>query len=118
MTETNGYTAAADLLTPLPRRYVEHKSQVGTTLLQSLTELERSKFEAWYQVKGNSPLGKVKLITLCAVGADKKRFLDDEHMPQLLDQDAAITGGLFDACAKLCGFADEDADEIEARAKN
>lgn len=91
----------------------------GCFRIRSLTELERSRFEASIRDKkgqvSNSKLLdlKCRLIVLCVVDADGNTILTDADIPALREQDSRRTNTLVDAIQEHCGFSDSDVEELE-----
>lgn len=108
----------SDLLKGAERRYVEVEvPELGTSFrLRSLTERERSSFEASLVKNGklvNLESQKRRLLCLCLVDSENKRMLQDDQLEQLAEIDGAITGRLADAAFKLVGLSDSKTEEAE-----
>jgi hypothetical protein len=90
--------------------------------LQSLSELERSEFEAanfdrdGNRINGRFKTAKARLICLCLVDEDGKPLLLPGDEQAVMQMDSADTSALWDACWKHIGY-DVKA-SIEDDAKN
>lgn len=108
----------SELLKASQRRYVEVPiAEVQTTFrLQSLTEGERSRFEASLVGKNGKATSieaiRRKLLVLCLVDGDGNRFLGDGDADKLLEIDGAVTGKLFDEASKLVGLGASDVEGL------
>lgn len=89
--------------------------------IQSLTERERSQYEAAvFSSRGGTNLSRMldasrRLIVLCVVDGAGNRILTESDVPKLGDWDAADVSVLYVECAEHCGLNRSD---IEALAKN
>jgi len=101
------------------RRYaVVQVPILGGVRIQSLTELERSTYEAsrlddagqWSRESGAA--AKVKLIVLCCVDGDGNCLFIDSDIPKLQQIDSIVTDTLFSKCLTHCGFSEEDIEEL------
>ena len=108
-----------DLLNHTQVRYDEVDTDAGKFLIRSLSELERSEFEAWVaKGKGSARLvrmkrSRCKLITCCVVDPKTKQPVWSElHIPKLLQVDGRVTGRLFDAICDHVGFTEGDLEEL------
>lgn len=116
----NGYADKASILAANKRRYVDVPIPgIGTVRIRSLTERERSEYEAGF-LDGDGKAtnlvdSKVRLIVLCICNADGERLFSREDKPGISSMDAIVTNRLADVCREHCGFTDED---IEVLAKN
>lgn len=117
-------TATRDaLLATRKRRYATVPLPVCGLIvrIQSLTELERSEYEAAYldnegrRIRGRIIDAKARLIMACAVDDDGHALFLPGDERDILAMDSADTGALWDACWNHVGFAKADA---EALAKN
>lgn len=102
------------------RRYIEVAIDGADIAfrLQSLTERERSSYEAAMIRNGKlvePETQKARLLCLCLVDKDGDRLLSDGDFGQLMNLDAAVAGKLFDEAIKLIGLADSSG---ESAAKN
>jgi hypothetical protein len=125
VSETNGQIANRESFfsgAACQRRYTTVNVPIlGAVRIQSLTELERSTYEAsrlddsgqWDRESGAA--AKVKLIVLCCVDSEGNRLFIESDEPKLQQIDSLVSDRLFDRCMSHCGFTDED---IEAIAKN
>ena len=125
MSESNGSVANRESIfsgAAVNRRYaVVSVPILGRVRIQSLTELERSTYEAsrlddsgqWDRKSGSA--AKVKLIILCCVDDEGNCLFIDSDAAKLQQLDSLVTDRIFDRCLAHCGFGDED---IEGIAKN
>ena len=97
-------------LKPLVRRYVTKPIPgLGDVRLQSISERERSEYEAAMldssgrfdkKAAGDS---KSRLIVLCIVNEDGFRILGDHHLKTLPDMlDSSVADALYEACVEHC----------------
>ena len=110
----------AELTRFAKRRYVEVAIDGSDVMfrLQSLTERERSSYEAAMIRNGKivePETQKARLLCLCLVDEVGNRLLGDADFGQLMGLDAAVAGKLFDEAIKLIGLADSNS---EAAVKN
>jgi len=120
MSETNGYADKSQILAANKRRYADVSIPgVGTVRVRSLTERERSEYEAGFLDSDGKATnlvdGKVRLIVLCVCNAEGQRLFSDADKEVLGGVDAVVTNALADICREHCGFTDAD---IEVLAKN
>lgn len=120
MSEGNGLVTRDQILQPLKRRFTEVTvPEWGTFRIRSLTELERSKFEASIRDKkgqvSNAKLVdlKCRLIVLCVVDGEGNPLLAHSDIDVLRNQDAKATNALVDAIQAHCGITDNDMEELE-----
>ena len=120
MTETNGYATRELLLRAPVRRFKELVvPDLGTVRIRSLTELERSQFEASIRDKNgqvsNSKLVdlKCRLIVLAVVDGEGNQILQNSDIAQLRQQDSKITNSLVDVIQDHIGITDNDLEELE-----
>jgi len=91
----------------------------GRFRIRSISELERSRFEASIRDKhGNvSPTKlidlKCRLIVLCVVDVDGNPLLTNSDIEQLRQQDSRYTNALVDAIQEHCGITDTDFEDLE-----
>lgn len=117
---SNGFLDRAAFLAKKDRRYTTVDLPTGGTLrLQSLTERERSGYEAWMLNKkgdGADPKKLVefkrKMVVLCAVDAEGKRLLNDSDMDAMAHMDSADIDAACTAARKHCKFDDEDFESL------
>lgn len=111
------------LKSSIQRRYGTVKLPVSgmEVRVQSLTELERTKYERaiWdsngKRISARVNDSKARLICLCLVDDDGRKLLDETDVDQVMALDAADTGFLFDFLFRFLGF---DQSDLEAIAKN
>jgi hypothetical protein len=120
MSEGNGYATREAFLRPLARRFRDFElPSLGKIRIRSLTELERSKFEASCRDKkgnlSNNRLLDVKcrMIVLCVVDGEGNPILTNNDIDQLRQQDSRVTNKLFDEIQDHCGISDEDLGDLE-----
>lgn len=120
MSEANGFVTRDALLRPLVRRFkVVEIPDWGKFRIRSLTELERSKFEASIRDKkgqvSNSKLVdlKCRMIVLCIVDADGNQLLTNADIDVLRNQDSKATNALVDAIQSHCGITEGDMEDLE-----
>lgn len=121
-TSPPGLVTREQLLSQTKRRFdnvaIPH---LGTVRLRSLTERERTAYEAaslnetGEQERELLIDSKRRLIALCVVDADGNPLLTDGDVDALADIDGSITGRLYAACLDHCGFTKGD---IEGLVKN
>ena len=91
----------------------------GTFRLRSLTELERSRFEASIRdktgkVSNNKLIDlKCRMIVLCVVDANGDPILGNGDIDQLRNQDSRNTNLLVEAIQRHCGISDTDLEDLE-----
>ena len=120
MSETNGFATRDTILAPLKRRFTEIAiPNWGKFRLRSLTELERSRFEASIRDKkgqvSNAKLIdlKCRLIVLCVVDGNGDPLLGNSDIDQLRQQDSKATNALVEAIQSHCGISDSDLEDLE-----
>jgi hypothetical protein len=120
MSEANGFVTRDMLLRPLVRRFkTVEVPEWGKFRIRSLTELERSKFEASIRDKkgqvSNTKLIdlKCRLIVLCVVDGDGNQLLQNSDIDTLRNQDSKATNTLVDAIQSHCGITDDDMGDLE-----
>lgn len=90
----------------------------GAFRIRSMTELERSRFEASIlDKKGQVASGKLvdqkcRLIVLCVVDENGDPLLTNNDIDTLRQVDSAFTNKLVEAIQEHCGFSDRDWEEI------
>lgn len=114
----NGLADKAAILGANKRRYREvDVPLIGKVRIRSLTERERSEYEAGFLDKSgnvsNIVDGKVRLIVLCACNAEGHRIFSDADANSLADVDAVVTNALADECRSLSGFSEDDIRNLE-----
>ena len=120
MSEGNGFVTRDLFLRPLVRRFKEIEiPDFGKVRIRSLTELERSQFEASIRDKkgqvSNSKLVdlKCRLIVLAVVDGEGNQILQNSDIAELRKQDARVTNALVDAIQSHVGITDSDLEELE-----
>ena len=120
MSEGNGYVTRDLFLRAPVRRFKELViPELGKVRIRSLTELERSQFEASIRdKKGNVSNTKLidlkcRLIVLAVVDGEGNPVLQNADIAQLRQQDAKITNALVDAIQEHIGITDNDLEELE-----
>ena len=116
LTVQNNYLSADDLVKTRARRYRDVEIEgSGKVRIRSLTERERSAFEAEITtIKGRvKQIARVKLLALCLVDSNGDALLTDDQVTRLLDQDSKLTGDIFNACLEHVGLTENDIEELE-----
>lgn len=120
MSDGNEFVTRDMLLRPHPRRFtVVDVPGWGRVRIRSLTELERSRFEASIRDKNgqvsNTKLVdlKCRLIVLCVVDGDGNQILTNADIDVLRNQDARVTNALVDAIQGHCGITSDDIEDME-----
>ncbi len=120
MSEGNGYATRDAFLGPAKRRFTEAEVEgLGKVRIRSLTELERSKFEASMRAKNGEVSNlklvdmKARLIVLCVVDGDGNPLLTHRDIDQILQQDSEVTNEVVDQIQEHCGFTKSDIEELE-----
>lgn len=120
MSETNGFATRDTILQPLKRRFTDVTiPEWGKFRIRSLTELERSRFEASIRDKkgqvNNTKLIdlKCRLIVLCVVDDAGDPLLTNSDIDVLRNQDSQATNLLVDAIQGHCGITETDLGELE-----
>ena len=119
----NGFVTREQLIAKAKWRYQEFiVSDFGKVRIRSLTERERSNYEAeMLDSKGNSKLSKLvqarrRLIALTVVDAGGELLLNQPgDVKALEEQDGKITDVIFDQSMQHCGIKEND---IEVLVKN
>jgi hypothetical protein len=105
------------------RRYAELTLPIAghRVRIQSLTERETSEYQAAV-LSRTGQMGSYsrqrlldasrRLIVLCLVDTAGNRILNDTHVEQLAEWDAADTGYLYEECAKHVGLKTADIEEL------
>ena len=101
------------LLAACKRRYQLIKVPgLGDVRIRSLTELERSTYEADF-LSGATPEelieAKRSLVILCVVDADGNPLLTTADIKALGEVDGAILGSLFTQCKEFAGIGTTEA---------
>ena len=123
MSESNGFVTREQMLAKAKRRYQEFEiPDFGKIRIRSLTERERSNFEAdTLGSKGEFRKSKMvqarrKLIALTVVDASGDLLLNESgDVKALEEQDGAITDAIFEQAMVHCGIKEND---IEVLVKN
>ena len=112
-----------ELLAPAQRVYEVVDTSLGPVRIQSLTERQRSQWEA-DSLDRNGKLSKKGLLTAKArliaesvVDEKGERLFTPMDVDRLQDLDAGVSNKLSDACQHLSGISEADAD-IEELEKN
>lgn len=111
-----------DLLKKAERRYCEFPVVVcgekKKCRIQSLTEKERSDYEAEMQVaKGRNKAERMKdakrrLIVLCVVDENNSPMLTQQDVKELEQVDSSVTGEIFNRCIEHVGFGGDDIEDL------
>jgi len=119
MSEQNGYAGKAVLLGANKRRFVDiDVPDVGRFRIRSLSELERSKYEAGFLDAKGTPKtarlieGKIRLIILCVCDVEGLQLMSNADAVALGGVDSVITNVMFEACQDHCGFTNADLEEL------
>lgn len=102
------------------RRYLEVPiPELGDTArIQSLTELEKSRFEmqattsAGKYSKEKLMYWRQRLVCLVTVDEAGNRVFSDDDVGKLSDIDGAVTSRIFDAAQEHCGFQPGDIEDM------
>ena len=96
------------------RRYTTVEVNGGMYRLQSLTEGEKSRYEASIvNSKGvTSKDARKRLLILMLVDAEGERLLTSADMDALEEVDGLVTSTLFTAAIRHAGFDQSDIDEL------
>lgn len=120
MSEGNGYVTRDDILAPSVRRFDDVEVPGwGKFRIRSLTELERSRFEASIrdkkgQVSNNRLIDlKCRLIVLCVVDGNGNQLLTHSDIERLHGRDSRDTNTLADGIQKHVGISDSDLEDME-----
>lgn len=102
--------------------YVNVPEWGGPVRLRSLTGKERDDFETSMQDqpnrrggrgKGTTANFRARLIALCAVDEEGEKLFTNRHEVSLLgEQPASALQKVFDVCAAMNGFSDEDVESL------
>lgn len=122
MSEENGYADKSQILAANKRRFADvDVAGVQRLRIRSLTEKERSKYEAdFLDTEGkatNLVTGKARLIILCVCDASGRRLFSDADIAAILEMDAVVTNSITDACRSHCGFTDADVEDLAKNLK-
>lgn len=122
------FLTKTDLLKKAERRYLEFPVSIcgddKTCRIQSLTEKERSDYEAAMQLasKANKAQrmkdAKRRLIVLCVVDEENKPLLTMSDVKELEDVDSKTTSNIFNKCVEHVGFTDEDVEELAGNSED
>jgi hypothetical protein len=116
----NGYVGSEFFLGGFERRYLDVPLPAGKKArIRNLSERERVGYEErFFDPKSSrmKPDCRVGLVSMCLVNAAGEPLFPDFAgvRDKLFDGDFALTGLLFDACWKHCGFSDEDRAKLVA----
>lgn len=120
MSETNGFSKREEMLLRKPRRIKPvDVPGWGRFRIRSLTELERSRFEATIrdktgQVSSNKMIDlKCRLIVLCVVDENGDQMLNNADIEELRQQDSMLTNALVEEIQAHCGYSDADLGDLE-----
>lgn len=120
MSEGNGFITRDAILAPAKRRFAEVAIRSwGKFRIRSLTELERSRFEASIRDKRGQVIAdkmvdlKCRLIVLAVVDNEGNQLLTNSDIEQLRQQDSKLTNELVDFIQKHCGISDVDLEDLE-----
>ena len=104
-------------LSKTERRYKALSVDGDEYRIQSLTELERTKYELDLQGKKGFAFEKAKRLFLCRTLVDDNgnRIFQDSDVDQMENVDGGLTGLLYDEASTHCGYKK---DEIEELVKN
>ena len=112
-----------ELLAPAQRVYEVVDTSLGPVRIQSLTERQRSQWEA-DSLDRNGKLSKKGLLTAKAriiaesvVDEKGEKLFTPMDVDRLQDLDASVSNKLADACQRLSGISEADTD-IEELEKN
>lgn len=120
----NKKLATKDQILNAPTRTYEYVSVPewgGPIRLRSLTGKERDEFESSVQDspgrrgkgKDNTANFRARLIAKCAVDAEGELLFSNRHEVNLLgEQPAKLLQTVFDVCAAMNGFSDEDVESL------
>lgn len=104
--------------TPRRYRYVSLPELELSVRIQSLTEKEKSEFEAWVLDKKGGLVrerllsGRRRLIVLCLVDEEGNRLLADDDTATLAELDGAPLSRLFDECRLHVGLERDDLENL------
>ena len=109
----------SELLAPAERMFQPVNTPVGAVRLRSVTERERSQFEADTLDKTGklSKRGmmtvKPRLIVMCVVDEKGEPLFTSADVDRLLDMDSVTCNLISDAAQKLAGITESDLEELE-----
>ena len=112
-TEETPLATREQLLTCTKRRYMICQTRGGQRVrLQSLSDRERSEYEADYLYQDRTDAaaqervkeGRRRLIVLCAVDAEGRRVFSDPDVAAMEEVDGAETSDIYDDAWQHCGF--------------
>ena len=117
------FLTKSDLLKEAVRRYLDFKVNVNgeerTCRIQSLTEKERSNYEAAMQLAtgkrdkaARMRDAKRRLIVLCVVDENNNPLLTMADVKELENVDSQTTATIFTKCIDHVGFSDEDVEDL------
>lgn len=120
MSEGNGYINRDAILQRKPRRYRDVEVDGwGKFRIRSITEAERSRFEASIRDKNGQVSSskmvdlKSRLIVLCVVDANGDPLLQNSDIAVLREQDSRFTNELVEAIQAHCGYSTTDLEDLE-----
>ena len=120
MSESNGFATREVLTQRRPRRFASVEVDGwGKVRIRSLTELERSRFEASIRDKTGQVSSsrmvdlKCRLIVLCVVDAEGNQILQDADISALREQDSKLTNDLVEKIQAHCGYSNADLGDLE-----
>lgn len=119
MGESNGYITRDEILGPCKRRFADVAVPGwGKFRIRSLTELERSRFEATCldksgQLSANKLQDvKCRLIVLAVVDQNGDQLLTNSDIENLRQQDSRNTNVLVDEIRRHCSMNEVDFEEL------
>lgn len=123
------FLTKTDLLTEAERRYDEFpvmiRGEKKTCRIQSLTEKERSDYEAATEVAKSKETKaertrdmKRRLIVLCVVDENNRPLLSMADIHALEKVDSQITSTIFNKCVDHVGFTDSDIEELAGNSED
>ncbi len=126
---TSSLLTRGDLLKKAVRRYLEFTIVLGgenkTCRIQSLTEKERSDYEAAMQLAtgkrdraAKMRDAKRRLIVLCVVDGEGVPLLTMADVKELENADSQVTSIIFNKCIEHVGFSDADVDELAGNSES
>jgi hypothetical protein len=120
MSEGNGFATRDAILARKPRRVkTVDVPGWGKFRIRSLTELERSRFEATIRDKNGQVSSskmidlKCRLIVLCVVDENGDPLLQNSDIEELRQQDSKLTNALVEEIQSHCGYSDADLEDLE-----
>jgi hypothetical protein len=96
----------------------------GKFRIRSLTELERSRFEASIRDKTGQVSStklidlKCRLIVLCVVDENGDTLLQNSDIEELRQQDSKLTEALFEEIQAHCGYGDAKLEDLEKNSES